>query len=367
MPNVSLPPYWIEHVYTTLAQSIDWGTELLGVPQLWSRSRGKGVRVAVLDTGDPSGHPDLIGAVVDARDFTRSHSGDRQGHSTHCCGVIAARDNDTGVVGIAPEAELLIGKVLSDSGSGSGAGVAAGVRWAVARHADVISMSLGSPVPDPQIQAAIAEALAAGIPVIAAAGNEGPGPNTVGYPAAFPGVVCVGAIDRLREVARFSSRGPRLDVVAPGADITSCWPDGGYRSLSGTSMATPAVAGVVALLIAARKSQGLPPCQPAELVGLLRRTAMDLGTPGPDAAYGYGLIDPSKLMPVHVPAPESGGSMSYFEILMWVVDFLKSDKGKMLMAMAQELVAWLISQKPASVADCEAAVQGFAVSKGLSL
>ena len=304
-PIFRLPPFKIEAVFTIRAQTVDWGVTLLGVPALWKTSRGAGVRVAVLDTGISLIHSDLRDAILEARDFTGSRSGpsDQNSHGTHCAGVVGARDNDSGIIGIAPECGLLIGKVLGDDGSGSSAGIAAGIRWAIDQKADVISMSLGSPSPSRAITQAVSEALAAGIPVVCAAGNEGPALDSIGWPARQPGTISVGAIDRRKEIARFSSRGERVDVVAPGDNILSDIPPNNLGILSGTSMSTPAVTGTIALRIGLKRTLGQKLDTPAELLAVLRGTAEDLGQSGKDHHYGYGLISPEKLLAGVPPVP----------------------------------------------------------------
>lgn len=305
-----LPPFSVELVATTASQAADWGITDLKVPAAWALSKGDGVKVAVLDTGIDAQHPDLRDALLEAKDFTGSQRGfgDVNGHGTHCGGTIAARDNDTGCVGVAPLSRLLVGKVLGDNGSGSGTQVAAGIRWAVSRGADLISMSLGSSQPDQTILKAVREAVAAGIPVICAAGNEGPGANTVGYPGRWPETVAVAAMNQAGQVSRFSSRGPEVDVAAPGEKILSTWPGGGVAVLSGTSMATPFVAGCVALLMSLRKANGADKLTPAEVLAVLKAASKDVGAPGFDPDAGWGLIDPVTLLgPVTPTPPPSGG------------------------------------------------------------
>lgn len=301
-PIFRLPPVTVEAMYLSLAETIDWGLKLLGVPETWRVTQGEGVRVAVLDTGIEADHPDLQGAIVDARDFTRSRSGttDRAGHGTHVAGTIAARRNETGVVGVAPRCRLLVGKVLGDDGSGSAAGVAAGIDWAVAAGAEVLSLSLGSPDYSVEIATAIDRAVAAGRFVICAAGNTGK-PNSIDFPGKLPQVVTVGAIDRAGRLARFSSRGPELDICAPGTEVLSTYLNGGYARLSGTSMATPFVSGVVALLLARHRDQPgrTPVTNQRQLLEHLARTARDAGAAGPDDEFGHGLIDPARML--HAP------------------------------------------------------------------
>lgn len=298
-PFYTLPPFTVNSVQLSAGQKIDWGLSLLGVPELWKVTRGEGVRVAILDTGISPMHPDLAPAIELAQDFTNSSSGwsDVAGHGSHTAGTIAARDDDNGVVGIANQCSLLVGKVLGDDGSGASSWIAKGIRWAADNKADVISMSLGSPYPDPQIKAAIDYAVGKGVIVVCAAGNEGPGDNTTGFPGSFDNVISVGAIDQSKRIAMFSSRG-KVDVAAPGVNILSDWPPRSVASLSGTSMATPFVSGIVALMVAKhRKFGGATPVEtPAQVIEHLLKTAVDAGTPGKDAAYGWGIVDPAKAL-----------------------------------------------------------------------
>ncbi len=299
-PIFTLPPYKVESVFTAYSESIDWGLTLLGIPQLWRLTKGEGAKVAILDTGVATDHPDLKKAVVKTKDFTRSRAGvgDHSGHGTHTAGIIAARENSTGVVGVAPECRLFIGKVLGDNGAGSLEAVASGIDWAIDQGADVISLSLGAPFGHPKLEAAIQRAVTANRFVIASAGNEGPSVDTVSYPAMYPNVVSVGAIDQKKKIARFSSRGTRVDIVAPGVDILSCYPPRGLAKLSGTSMAAPFVAGVVALMVAKHRALGTDTSLKTtqDLIGRLHETAIDLGPTGFDPAYGFGLIDPKRLV-----------------------------------------------------------------------
>lgn len=304
MPIYRLPPYTTQQVMITLAQTIDWGVAYLKVPDVWGRTKGRGVTVAVIDTGVDSGHPDLVGAVIESRDFTGSGFGeaDRQGHGTHCAGIIAARNNDTGIVGIAPECSIISAKVLGDDGSGLGEWIAAGIDWACAMGADVLSMSLGSPQPDPIIHAAVKRAVECGKFVVCAAGNDGL-PASVNFPAAYTEPVIVGSIDRHGKLSPFSSRGPEMrerGVVAPGSDITSTFPGHRYAKLSGTSMATPAVAGVTALMIARHRDLGknsrTPLTTQAELLAHLRARTIDAGPAGPDDGYGMGAPNVAELI-----------------------------------------------------------------------
>jgi subtilisin family serine protease len=301
-PLFRLPPFRVEAIMSaqSLTEVIDWGLSLLHVPDHWKRTRGAGVRVAVIDTGIDESHPDLADAIDDARDFTASRAGpaDRNGHGTHVAGIIAARKNNRGVVGVAPESRLLVAKVLGNDGAGTSTAVARGIDWAADCGARVISMSLGSPRPDPHLLAAIQRAARKGIFIIAAAGNSGR-LRAVDYPARWRETIAVAAVDRNGRLARFSSHGREVDVAAPGQDILSAFTGSSYAKLSGTSMAAPFVAGIVALLAALDRDTSDPRTplrNTADLRDHLSRTARDAGPPGHDPGYGWGLIDPNRLL-----------------------------------------------------------------------
>lgn len=300
-PEYKLPPGELspgEVIVTTAAGDVaDWGHGAIDVPAAWKVTKGKGATVAVLDTGADHGHRDLKGRIKASKDFTGSRSGDAdvQGHGSHCLGVVGAAENDTGMVGVAPGCELLSGKVLSDQGSGLSTWIAAGIDWAVEQGADVISMSLGSPGADARIQAACQRAIDRGVIVIAAAGNEGPREGTVGFPGGFPGVICVAAVGPKLDTAAFSSRGRAVAVAAPGVNVRSCYPGDRFATMSGTSMATPYVAGCAALYVSRCKQLGLKP-SPADFARRIEGTSRDLPPAGRDTATGFGLVQPVGLL-----------------------------------------------------------------------
>jgi subtilisin family serine protease len=304
-PIFRVPPFTVHATYVALAETIDWGLAAYNVPQHWAETRGQGIRVAILDTGVVANHPDLAGAIDEVHDFTGSFwsTADRVGHGTHVSGIVGARRNDVGVVGVAPECRLLMAKVLGDDGAGDAQSVAAGIDWAVSAGADVLSMSFGSPQSSPEIEQAIARAIAQKRFVVCAAGNNGQ-PDSVDYPARSGATVAVGSVDQNGTVSSFSSRGDQVDVCAPGENILSTYLQNGYARLSGTSMATPFVTGVVALLLAKHRASGggTPVDTQQQLVEHLRRTATDAGPQGKDPEYGYGLINPDSVLAAEEPA-----------------------------------------------------------------
>lgn len=281
---------------TKPAQTVDWGISLVQAPALWHITKGEGIKIAVLDTGVDYRHPDLSPNFKMGVNFTTNNPADhmdRQGHGTHCAGVIAGCDNDFGIVGVAPQAALYGVKVLGDNGSGSIQGIVSGINWAIAQKVDILSMSLGTSVdPGPALHDAIKRARAAGIVIVAASGNES---THCGWPAAYDEVIAVGALDQGMNKAGFSNFGQELDVSAPGVNILSTYLNSSYAKLSGTSMATPMVAGVVALVQAFCRKQGVK-ATPEKIVQLITERSVDLGTDGHDHGFGNGLINVYKLL-----------------------------------------------------------------------
>lgn len=258
---------------------------------------GRGVKVAVLDTGVDTAHPDLAGrfgawsSFVPGEDVIDGH-----GHGTHCTGTACGPRTPAALprFGVACEAEICAGKVLSNQGSGTDGQILAGVDWAIGQGCTVVSLSLGSPArvgrPPSRIWEQVARrALRAGTVLVAAAGNDSDRPartEPVGHPANCPSVLAVGALTRDLTIAFFSNAGlspggGQVDLAAPGVDVLSSWPGSGYQRLMGTSMATPHVAGVLALL-----AEDNPSASAAELKSLLLAGARRLPLPAVDVGAG---------------------------------------------------------------------------------
>ena len=282
-------------------QPVPWNIEMVGANRVWDRVTGAGVKVAVLDTGIDDDHPDL--SVFGGASMVPASTSwdDDNGHGTHCAGIIGARHNAVGVVGVAPESRLYAVKVLNSRGTGYLSWILAGMGWAEQNGMDVVSMSLGSNVDAPDAPCALAyqraaERLeAAGCITVAAAGNNGRDPDNpwVGNPARCAGFMAVAAVDRNKRLASFSSRGPAslcrecgVEIAAPGVSINSTTRGGGYGLKSGTSMACPHVSGAAALL-----KELHPTWSPARIRARLRATANDLGLPGNDTSFGSGLLN----------------------------------------------------------------------------
>jgi subtilisin family serine protease len=288
-------------------RSQQWGLDLVNADAAHAVSEGAGITVAVVDTGVKADHEDLNGQVVAGHDYVDGDNTpqDGNGHGTHVAGIVAAIEgNGKGVEGVAPKAKILAVRVLDDSGSGTDSDVAAGIRYAADHGAKVINLSLGSDLPlDVLLGSSTGDAMdyaiSKGVVVVAAAGNSS-------FPAcgqaASGNFLCVGAVTRDRSQASYSngfgvSNG--TDVVAPGGaacssgsdpscDILSTWNGsegrGDYTAIAGTSMATPHVSGLAALLAACGLNRD-------QIIGRIASTATDLGPAGPDATYGNGLIN----------------------------------------------------------------------------
>jgi major intracellular serine protease len=220
-----------------------------GIPSIWSETQGEGVKVAVLDTGIDTDHRDLTNALIDSQDFTGKGIEDQNGHGTHCAGIIAAYSDHKGLIGIAPKAKLLIGKVLDQDGKGELENIVQGINWAVEKKANIISISFGGNYSSNELHKAIHHALAEGVFVICAAGNQGSlYQSNISYPARYGGVITIAAHDQNGHPLGSSSRGGELDFIAPGDEVFSTYKDGGYAKLTGTSMAASWVAGLAALI-----------------------------------------------------------------------------------------------------------------------
>jgi len=285
-----------------------WGLSALHTAQAWRVTRGKGVTVAVLDTGVEAGHPDLAGNVLPGKDMIGfgAEPGDRSWarHGTAMAGIIAGHGHGpgrtAGVIGIAPEAKILPVRVILEDGdpargkarTSRGNALADGIRWAADHGADVINLSLGddssSAHPEAGEDEAVQYALKKGVVVVASAGNGGDKGDHVSYPAAYPGVIAATAVDRYGTRASFSTRRWYATVSAPGVDIVIADPDHKYYEGWGTSAASAFVSGAVALIKAAH-----PGLTPAQLKQLLEDTARTAPAGGRDDSRGFGMIDPA--------------------------------------------------------------------------
>lgn len=324
----------LKTVITSDYTPTQWALNDTRVPEAWNITKGDGITVGVIDTGVDAQNPDLAGQIVDgytitsdiqsknqgqtvtptkANDFT-----DEEGHGTHVSGIIAAKANGTGVTGAAPHAKILpikVDQILKDGGFWALNGLTTAIKTATAAHVDIISMSIGgadieyinkqaqdASTADAYLAAnqamcsAITAATQAGIPVVIAAGNEGSSGNPLNAPADCDDAISVSALNAANELTYWSSYDPSVDVAAPGSNILSTmptwtnkqWP---YGLMSGTSMATPLVSGILALTKAAH-----PGITVAQIRDLIDNTSVDRGPDGKDPRYGAGVIDAAALV-----------------------------------------------------------------------
>jgi subtilisin len=309
----------------------DWGVIKIGANLVHPTNKGTGIKVAVIDTGINYGHIDLKDNSLDALGNKLGYNFlsqgttppiDDNGHGTHCAGIIAAELNTAAVVGVAPEAEIYALKVLNSAGSGYTSDIIAAIQWATTTSKmDVISMSLGSSVGSTAMQQACDAAFNSDIVVVAAAGNNGAartGTNIL-YPARYANVIAVGATDSNNVRAYFSNTGPELDLMAPGVSILSDYIDTNIDddlnqdtwTMSGTSMATPHVAGTAALILNSLETAWQPygytngdgSWTSTEVTKVLIGTADDLGATGKDNLYGYGIVDADQAALTPPPPP----------------------------------------------------------------
>ena len=280
----------IEKKVTQPSQIIDWGTSDVNAPDAWNNCTGTGIKIAVVDTGISKKHPDLnvAGGVSLVGDKSSKKWDDDNGHGTHVAGIIAACDNSIGVVGVAYDSDLYAVKVLDSSGNGQISDVIEGIEWAVDNDVDIISMSIGTTQYSQALEEACDYAYSSDVLLVAASGNSGDGDvttNNVEYPGKFDSVIAVSAIDSTGTAPMWSSDGEEVELAAPGVSIYSTFLNDGYAAESGTSMATPFVSGVAALI----KSEN-PSLSSQEIRALLCSNAIDLGSSGKDPVYGFGLV-----------------------------------------------------------------------------
>lgn len=253
--------------------SIPWGVNQVRAPQAWRQATGQNIRIGVIDTGIDASHPDLrhcIGRGINFVNRSRLPLDDN-GHGTHIAGTIAGSGSyPQGVVGVAPRAIIHAVKAFDHNGSAYVSDIIAGIDWCVQNGLDIINMSFGMKTYNKSLELSVLNAYQAGKVIVASSGNDGKR-AFIDYPARFPQVISVGATTQANKIAPFTNRGRRIDVFAPGEKIYSAWLGGKYHELSGTSMATSHVSGVIALMLSLR-----PGLKPGQIKELLRRSSVAL-------------------------------------------------------------------------------------------
>lgn len=280
------------------AQVLPWGIDKIDAEQVWpTGNTANPIKVAVIDTGISSSHSDLVANIKGGYNAISTARGwnDDNGHGSHVAGIIGALNNTVGVVGVAPGVDLYAVKVLGRNGSGYYSDIIEGIDWARTNGMQVINMSFGGSSDVQSLHDAVIAAHNAGVVLVAAAGNSG---GSVIFPAAYPEVIAVSATDANNAIASWSSRGPEVDIAAPGVNIYSTYKGTSYATLSGTSMATPHVVGTAALVLNSpvggydANSNGR--WDPDEVAKKIEDKATDIGASGYDTLYGWGLLSALK-------------------------------------------------------------------------
>jgi subtilisin family serine protease len=252
----NLLPYTKEDIFTMqdIGQNLGWQITAFNLPEVWKITKGSGVTVAIIDSGIDLEHPDLVSSIIAGKNFVEPDMPpfDSLEHGTHAAGILAANDNNFGVVGVAPDCKIMPIKILNSYGQGKMEHVAEGIKFAADNGADIINMSIGCRNPVPIVLDAINYANSKNVVCFVAAGNAG-STNQLLYPAAYSECISIGAVDENSMRASFSCTGPNLDFVAPGVRIFSTVPKSSYAYLSGTSMACPFALGVAALVLSERR------------------------------------------------------------------------------------------------------------------
>jgi subtilisin family serine protease len=276
-------------------QEFPWGIVRIFAESAWGEATGSTIKVAILDTGIDLDHPDLQDNIKGNVNLIKPNKSgdDDKGHGTHVAGIVAALNNEIGVVGVGPDISLYAVKVLNKKGLGFLSDLIDGLNWCINNEMQVINMSFGSLTDNQSFHDAILEAYEAGITMVACAGNNGDNGGAIEYPAKYPETIAVSAIDVYENYASFSSFGAEIDLTAPGVDIKSAYKKGDYEILSGTSMSAPHVTGVVALVLTTRPKGGYDidkdgTWDPDEIKIKLKENAEDLGL-HPDQ-QGAGLV-----------------------------------------------------------------------------
>ena len=261
------------------------GINMMNAPLMWNKGyKGNGVTIAIMDSGCIQ-HDDLKNNIIGGKNFTSEDNGnqdiytDYKGHGTHCAGIIAGNGK---IMGVAPNAKLLILKVLEKNGNGNLQSLYDAINYAISQKVDIISMSLGCSLNVSEIHTIIKKAVDNNIMIVCASGNSGDNNSTtneIDYPAGYNEVISVGAIDSLRMNAKFTNSNKEVDIVAQGVDVISTHLNNGYCSMSGTSQATPHVSGALALLIERANIEWGRKLSETEIYAQLIKNTIDLGLP----------------------------------------------------------------------------------------
>lgn len=297
----TLPDFEVRDAFGALSETVGWGLKDHNIPNAWSITKGENVNLYLLDTGFPD-HKDLGDAIKSYINCTETPDvADKNGHATAICSVLAAQENDEGLVGIAPKMNIVCVKTMDDQGVGTVPAMwkalqfvldeaNSGGRRTGGYAPNIVVMSLGSKQPLPDfLYATLKRIHEMGVIIVCAAGNSG---REVEYPAAYPECISVGSYDPNGRVSDFSARGVKVDFISPGREIYACWLNNGYKIVKGTSFAAPFLAAIIALILS--KYPELKNVN--DVKRILVKYSVDRGEAGRDDSYGYGSIDINKLL-----------------------------------------------------------------------
>ncbi|MDF2814280.1 MAG: peptidase [Paenibacillus sp.] len=284
---------------TEETSSVPWGVRQIKAPESWSHAKGSRIKIGVIDTGIDYMHPDLRGRISRGVNLIKKGSlpSDDNGHGTHISGTIAASNSYSGLVGVAPMAMIHPVKAFDHNGTAFVSDIILGIDWCVHNRMHIINMSFGMRNRSKSLHDAVRNAFAAGISVVASSGNDGRR-SQIDYPARFAQTIAVGATTRHKRIAPFSNRGKAIDIYAPGDKIHSTWLERKYMELSGTSMATSHVSGVIALMLTLK-----PDLKPKEIKALLRKSSNPITGFRAKEPSSCGEIDAVRALKVLKPQP----------------------------------------------------------------
>jgi major intracellular serine protease len=298
--DCGLLPHTTENIYglnSSSAQIYGWEIKKFNIEKEWTFSQGEGIKIAVIDTGCDVYHPDLKNNLLQGKNFiSKNDPIDDNGHGTHVSGTIAAQNNNTGIVGVAPQSKIIPIQALNGDGNGNNNTIAKAIIWATDNNANFITMSLGSPYDSSDIKSAINYANRKGCVVFCAAGNSGPNTEIM-YPARYSNTVAIGSIGQQLNRSRFTCAGEELDFLSPGENILSCMPNNNYAIMSGTSMANPFAVGCAALAASyAKKIKNNSLKTYVDYINLFKQNTLKLKDKkfnNQKKYEGYGIIQPS--------------------------------------------------------------------------
>jgi subtilisin len=291
--KVYIPKLDIEYVVQSLSETYDWGLIDLNIPEFHKKTHGENINICVIDSGK-SEHFEVENRIKDVVNFSDSNTEiDKTGHCTFTSGIIASEINNTGIIGVAPKANLYLAKAIGDGGNGNPSWLAKSINWAIDKKVDIISISAGLFFDYQPLHDAVINAFNNGIITVAAVGNSANRYDDVAYPARYSEVIGVAAYDHNHKIASFSSRGINIAFAMPGVDVYSCWLQNQYVKASGTSHATPVMAGICALIMSYYKTKNIN-INSKNIMEYLKKYSRKLEDLDKNLA-GFGTVDLNKI------------------------------------------------------------------------